>query len=287
MATQGRVGRAADSARAGETPAPDHETVHVTLPAPSAGGPVDGVALVVLDRPKVLNALDFGLIEALTLTLEALDANPACRCIVVTGAGERAFAAGADIAELAAQTPTTLTVDDHFHRWERIKRVRKPIIAAVRGYALGGGCELAMLCDMIVAGEDAQFGQPEIKLGVMPGAGGTQRLTRAIGKAKAMELVLTGRNMGAREAEAYGLVTSVVPSDQTVPAALELAAKIAAMAPVAVLAAKAAVNRAEELSLEAGLEFERRNFYLLFATEDQREGMAAFAEKRPARWKGR
>jgi enoyl-CoA hydratase len=270
-----------------EPPPADHETVHVSLPAPSAGGPVDGVALVVIDRPKVLNALDFGLIEALTDVLEALDADPACRSIVITGAGDRAFAAGADIGELAAQTPTTLTVDDHFHRWERIKRIRKPIIAAVRGFALGGGCELAMLCDMIVAGEDAQFGQPEIKLGVMPGAGGTQRLTRAIGKAKAMEMVLTGRNMSAREAEALGLVTSVVPSEATVPAALELAGRIAAMAPVAVLAAKAAVNRAEELPLEAGLEFERRNFYLLFATEDQREGMAAFADKRAPRWKGR
>ena len=270
-----------------EPPPPDHETVHVSLPAPSAAGPLDGVALVVIDRPQVLNALDFGLIAALTEILEALDANPECRAVVITGAGERAFAAGADIAELAAQTPTTLTVDDHFHRWERIKRIRKPLIAAVRGYALGGGCELAMTCDMIVAGEDAQFGQPEIKLGVMPGAGGTQRLTRAIGKAKAMELVLTGRNLSAREAEAHGLVTSVVPSDQTVPAALELAARVASMAPVAVLAAKAAVNRAEELSLEAGLEFERRNFYLLFATDDQREGMAAFSEKRKPQWKGR
>jgi enoyl-CoA hydratase len=279
--------RASDSHHASELVPPDHETVHVSLPAPSAGGPVDGVALVVLDRPKVLNALDFALIEALTEVLEWLDAEPACRCIVLTGAGERAFAAGADIAELAAQTPTSLTVDDHFHRWERIKRIRKPIIAAVRGYALGGGCELAMTCDLIVAGEDAQFGQPEIKLGVMPGAGGTQRLTRAIGKAKAMEMVLTGRTMTAREADAAGLVTSVVPAEATVPAALELAAKIASMAPVAVLAAKAAVNRAEELSLEAGLEFERRNFYLLFATEDQREGMAAFSEKRPPRWKGR
>jgi enoyl-CoA hydratase len=270
-----------------EPPPADHETVHVSLPAPSAAGPVDGVALVVIDRPQVLNALDFALIEALTSVLEALDADPACRAIVITGAGERAFAAGADIGELAAQTPTSLTVDDHFHRWERIKRIRKPLIAAVRGYALGGGCELAMTCDMIVAAEDAQFGQPEIKLGVMPGAGGTQRLTRAIGKAKAMELVLTGRNIGAREAEARGLVTSVVASDATVPAALELAATIAGMAPVAVMAAKAAVNRAEELSLEAGLEFERRNFYLLFATEDQREGMAAFAEKRQPAWKGR
>jgi enoyl-CoA hydratase len=268
-------------------PPPDHETVHVTLPAPSADGPVDGVALVVLDRPKVLNALDFALIAALTDVLEALDREPACRAIVLTGAGDRAFAAGADIPELAAQSPTSLTVEDDFHRWERLKRIRKPIVAAVRGFALGGGCELAMLCDLIVAGEDAQFGQPEIKLGVMPGAGGTQRLTRAIGKARAMEMILTGRNMGAREAEAHGLVTQVVPAEATVPAALELAGRIAAMPPVAVLAAKAAVNRAEELPLEAGLEFERRSFYLLFDTEDQAEGMAAFQAKRKPEWRGR
>jgi enoyl-CoA hydratase len=261
--------------------------VYVTLPAPGPDGAVDGVALVVLDRPDVLNALNFALIEALTDALEALDLEPACRAIVITGAGDRAFAAGADIGELAIQSPTSLTVDDHFHRWERIKRIRKPLIAAVRGFALGGGCELAMTCDMIVAGEDAQFGQPEIKLGVMPGAGGTQRLTRAIGKARAMELVLTGRTMGAREAEAHGLVTSVVPAEATVRAALELGARVAAMPPVAVLAAKAAVNRAEELSLEAGLEFERRSFYLLFDTEDQKEGMAAFGEKRSPHWRGR
>jgi len=266
---------------------PAHATLHVTLPAPSADGPIDGVALVVLDRPDVLNALDFALIEALTDALEALDRDLACRAIVITGAGDRAFAAGADVPELARQSPTSLTVDDAFHRWERIKRIRKPLIAAVRGYALGGGCELAMLCDMIVAGEDAQFGQPEIRLGVMPGAGGTQRLTRAIGKAKAMEMILTGRNMSAREAEANGLVSQVVPSDATVPAALELAATVAAMPPVAVLAAKAAVNRAEELPLEAGLEFERRSFYLLFDTEDQKEGMAAFAQKRKPSWRGR
>jgi enoyl-CoA hydratase len=265
----------------------DRPTLHVTLPAASPDGPVDGVALVVMDRPEVLNALDFALIAAVTDALEALDRNPDCRAIVLTGAGDRAFAAGADIAELAAQTPTTLTVDDDFHRWERLKRIRKPIVAAVRGFALGGGCELAMLCDLIVAGEDAQFGQPEIKLGVMPGAGGTQRLTRAIGKARAMDMILTGESMGAREAEAHGLVSRVVPAEATVPAALELAGRIAAMPPVAVMAAKAAVNRAEELPLDAGLEFERRNFYLLFDTEDQAEGMAAFAEKRDARWKGR
>jgi enoyl-CoA hydratase len=266
---------------------PDHDLLYVNLPAPSADGPLDGVALVVIDRHEVLNALDFAVIAALTDALEALDRNPDCRAIVITGAGERAFAAGADIGELAAQTPTTLTVDDHFHRWERIKRIRKPLIAAVRGFALGGGCELAMLCDMLVAGEDARFGQPEIKLGVMPGAGGTQRLTRAIGKARAMELILTGRTMDAREAEAHGLVTTVVPAEETVPAALALAARIAAMPPVAVIAAKEAVNRAHELPLEAGLEFERRSFYLLFDTEDAAEGMAAFAEKRPAAWKGR
>ena len=265
----------------------DRPTLHVTLPAVSPDGPVDGVALVVMDRPDVLNALDFALIAALTDALEALDRNPDCRAIVLTGAGDRAFAAGADIRELAAQTPTTLTVGDDFHHWERLKRIRKPIVAAVRGFALGGGCELAMLCDLIVAGEDAQFGQPEIKLGVIPGAGGTQRLTRAIGKARAMEMILTGQSIGAREAEAHGLVSRVVPAEATVPAALELGGRIAAMPAVAVMAAKAAVNFAEELPLDAGLEFERRSFYLLFDTEDQAEGMAAFAEKRVPRWKGR
>jgi enoyl-CoA hydratase len=270
------------------TPKPtDRETLYVTLPAPSAGGPVDGVALVVIDRHEVLNALDFAVVRALAEALEALDRNPDCRAIVITGAGDRAFAAGADIPELATQTPTSLTVDDDFRDWERIKRIRKPLIAAVRGFALGGGCELAMVCDMIVAGDDAQFGQPEIRLGVMPGAGGTQRLTRAIGKARAMEMILTGSTMNARDAEAHGLVTQVVPAESTVPAAVELAARVAAMPPVAVIAAKAAVNRAEELPLEAGLEFERRSFYLLFDTEDRGEGMAAWAEKRPARWRGR
>jgi enoyl-CoA hydratase len=264
-------------------------SIQVAFPAAGggAGGPVDGVALVTLDRPKVLNALDFALIAELTDALEVLDRDPECRAIVITGSGERAFAAGADIRELAAQTPATLLGDDEFHRWERIKRIRTPLVAAVRGFALGGGCELAMTCDLLIAGEGAQFGQPEIKLGVMPGAGGTQRLTRAIGKAKAMELVLTGRTLGAREAEAHGLVTRVVPDDEVVAAALELAATIASMPPLAVIAAKEAVNRAEELGLEAGLEFERRSFYLLFASEDQREGMAAFTEKRKPAWKGR
>jgi len=260
--------------------------IQVTFPAPGADGPLDGVAVVTLDRPEVLNALDFELIRQLTDALEALDRDGA-RAIVITGAGEKAFAAGADIRELATQTPTTLFSGNEFHRWERIKRIRTPLIAAVRGVALGGGCELAMTCDMIVAADDARFGQPEILLGVMPGAGGTQRLTRAIGKAKAMELVLTGGMLSARDAEAHGLVTKLAPAAEVLAVALELAAKIASMPPVAVKAAKEAVNRAFEASLEAGLEFERRAFYLLFDTEDAKEGLAAFSEKRKPTWKGR
>ena len=252
-----------------------------------AGSSLDGVALLTIDRPDVLNALDTATMRELVETLERLDGDESCRAIVITGAGERAFAAGADIKELAEATPVSLTLANSFARWERIRRVRKPLIAAVRGFALGGGCELAMACDMIVAGDDAVFGQPEIRIGVMPGAGGTQRLTRAIGKARAMELILTGETIPAREALALGLVTRVVAREETVPEALRLAARIAEMPPLAVMAAKEAVNRAYELSLEAGLEFERRNFFLLFASEDQKEGMRAFTEKRPPRWKGR
>jgi enoyl-CoA hydratase len=281
------VSEPATSRDGGATPGPGGPNVSVAFPAHGPDGPVDGVALVTIDRPEALNALSFDVIAQLVDALEALDADARCRCIVITGSGERAFVAGADIRELAVQTPVTLLVDDEFHRWERIKRIRMPLIAAVRGVALGGGCELAMTCDMIVAADDAQFGQPEIRLGVMPGAGGTQRLTRAIGKAKAMEMILTGRTMDAAEAERRGLVTSVVPAEAVVTAALELAARVAAMPPVAVRAAKAAVERAHELSLTAGLEFERRSFFLLFASEDQREGMAAFTEKRRPNWKGR
>jgi hypothetical protein len=201
---------------------PDARLIRVAFPAPlpagrSAGAEIPGpsaanVALVTLDRPAQLNALSFAMLRQLAAALEALDSEDACRCIVLTGAGERAFAAGADINELAGQTPASLAAGDDFAAWERIGRIRTPIIAAVRGHALGGGCELAMACDMIVAGDDAQFGQPEIKIGVMPGAGGTQRLTRALGKAKAMELILTGRSMTAAEADAMGLVTAVVPA---------------------------------------------------------------------------
>lgn len=263
--------------------------IRVDLPAPDtrADGSVAAVALITLDRPEALNALDSQTMHELVEALERLDSDDSCRCIVITGAGDKAFAAGADIKEMANATPVSLTIANSFARWERIRRIRKPIIAAVRGYALGGGCELAMACDMIVAADDAVFGQPEIRIGVMPGAGGTQRLTRALGKAKAMELILTGRNLSAREAEAHGLVTRLVAREETIGAALDLAADVAAMPPLAVMAAKEAVNRAFELSLEAGLEFERRNFFLLFASEDQKAGMAAFVEKRQAEWKGR
>jgi enoyl-CoA hydratase len=267
-------------------PEPPHR-LRVESPAPGPDGPVAQVALITLDRPEVLNALDAETMRQLIEALERLDADETCRAIVITGAGDRAFAAGADVREMATASPTSLAMANSFARWERLRRIRKPIVAAVRGYALGGGCELAMACDLLVAADDAVFGQPEIKLGVIPGAGGTQRLTRALGKAKAMEVILTGRNLPALEAEAYGLITQLVPREATVPAALELAALIAAMPPLAVMAAKEAVNRAFELSLEAGLEFERRNFFLLFGSEDQREGMAAFLEKRTADFRGR
>jgi enoyl-CoA hydratase len=255
--------------------------------AAGAEGPVEGVALVTIDRQEALNALSFDLLDELADELARLDADEGCRAIVVTGAGTKAFAAGADIKELAVQTPITLTNENRFAVWDRIGAVGTPTIAAVRGFALGGGCELAMSCDMIIAGDDAQFGQPEIKLGVMPGAGGTQRLTRAIGKARAMELILTGRTIRAAEAEAMGLVTKVVPAVRTLDEAIALAARIAAQPPVAVRAAKQAILRAHELSLSAGLDFERRAFFLLFASDDQTEGMAAFSEKRPPRWTGR
>ena len=269
--------------------APDRMRVRVDHPAhhPHFEQSIDGVALLTLDRPEALNALDYQTMTELVDALERLDADGSCRCVVVTGAGEKAFAAGADIKQMAAATPVSLTVANDFARWERIRRIRVPIIAAVRGFALGGGCELAMACDMIIAADDAVFGQPEIRLGIIPGAGGTQRLTRAMGKARAMELILTGRNLPAREAEAHGLVTRVVAREQVVSEALGLAAEVAARPPLAVRAAKEAVNRAFELSLEAGLEFERRNFYLLFASDDQKEGMAAFVAKRPPEWKGR
>ena len=263
----------------------DRPLVRVSFPA--GDGPLETVALLTLDRPNALNALSFGLVAELGSLLAVLDADPACRAIVITGAGEKAFAAGADIRELAGESPRSLHEADPFAVLDGIGNLATPVIAAVRGFALGGGCELAMACDMVVASDDAQLGQPEIRIGVIPGAGGTQRLARAIGKARAMELILTGRRIGAVEAEAMGLVTTVVPAAETLDRALELASRIAALPPLAVSAAKASVVAAQGLSLAQGLRFERDRFEALFETEDQREGMVAFLEKRPPAWSGR
>lgn len=244
------------------------------------------VGLVRLNRPKVLNALNHTLMGELMDALEQLDADDDVGCIVVTGS-EKAFAAGADIGEMVDETAADLMRSDRFRLWDRIRAIRKPIIAAVSGYALGGGNEIAMACDMIVASETAQFGQPEITLGIVPGAGGTQRLTHALGKALAMEVILNDRRLSAEEAERFGLVNRVVPVGSYLEEALDLAHDIAGRAPLAVKMAKEAINEAFETSLEEGLKAERRNFYLLFATEDQTEGMQAFIEKRDPEFKGR
>jgi len=244
------------------------------------------VATVFLNRPKQLNALNIGLMDELVATLEELDCDDSVRAMVLTG-NEKAFAAGADITEMAGADPTTMLKRDQFAKWDRIRKLKKPLIAAVSGFCLGGGCELAMHCDIMIASETAQFGQPEIKIGVMPGAGGTQRLTRAIGKARAMEMVLTGKFISAQEAYQFGLVNRVVPAEVYLSEAQKLAHEIAAMSPVAVRLAKEAVLKVYESFLLDGLEFERKNFYLLFATEDQKEGMAAFLEKRAPQFKGK
>jgi enoyl-CoA hydratase len=238
------------------------------------------VRLIRLHRPEALNALNAELIGELDQALAQFDADADVGCIVLTGS-PKAFAAGADIKEMRDKSFADAFLGDFLGRWDAVARMRKPIIAAVNGFALGGGCELAMMCDFIIAGDTARFGQPEIKLGVIPGAGGTQRLTRAVGKAKAMELVLTGRLMDAAEAERAGLVARVAPADELVGEALKTAAEIATMSLPAVLMAKEAVNAAYETTLTEGVKFERRLFYSLFATRDQKEGMAAFAEKRP------
>jgi enoyl-CoA hydratase len=234
----------------------------------------------------VLNALSGELLAELLDVLGPLDRDPEVGCFVVTGS-ERVFAAGADIREMAAKTATEMAAEDYFADWERFAALRTPKIAAVNGHALGGGCELAMMCDLIIAGESAVFGQPEIKLGVIPGIGGTQRLTRLIGRAKAMDLILTGRTMNAREAESAGLVSRVVPDSEVLPEALSAAATIASYARPALVAARECVNRAEETALRDGILFERRLFHALFATEDQKEGMTAFLEKREPRFTGR
>ena len=243
-------------------------------------------ALVRLNRPKQLNALNGAVMDALCDALEELDRDEEVRAIVVTGS-ERAFAAGADIGEMSSATPVDMLLTNRIGQWDRIRKVTKPVIAAVNGWALGGGCELAMTLDLVVAGEGAKFGQPEINIGVIPGAGGTQRLTRAIGKSKAMRMILTGEPITAREAEAAGLVAVVTQDELVVEDALALAATIAQKSPIALRVAKEAVNAAYEMSLTDALAHERRLFYLLFASEDQKEGMAAFLEKRSPDFKGR
>jgi enoyl-CoA hydratase len=248
--------------------------------------PEKRTALVRLNRPKQLNALNGAVMDALCGSLEELDRDAGVRVIVVTG-NERAFAAGADIGEMAGASPIDMLVTNRIGQWDRIRKITKPVIAAVNGWALGGGCELAMTLDLIVAGEGAKFGQPEINIGVIPGAGGTQRLTRAIGKSKAMRMVLTGEPITAREAEAAGLVALITQDELVVEDALALAATMAQKSPLALRLAKEAVNAAYEMSLTDALAHERRLFYLLFASDDQKEGMAAFLEKRTPDFTGR
>jgi enoyl-CoA hydratase len=243
------------------------------------------IQLITLNRPAKLNALNWGLVGEVASALETADHNPEIGCSIITGAGERAFAAGADIAEMAGATPVTMLTGS-FQAWERIRRIHKPIIAAVNGLALGGGCELAMHCDLILASETARFGQPEINLGVIPGAGGTQRLAHSLGKFKAMELVLTGQPLSAQEMAVAGLVNHVYPADQLLEEAKKLARLLASKAPLALRLAKESVLRAFEVPEEDGLAFERHNFALLFSTEDQKEGMQAFVEKRSPMFKG-
>jgi enoyl-CoA hydratase len=245
----------------------------------------DSYALVRINRPDLLNALSMQVMQEMVETLETLDRDPAVRCIILTG-DEKAFAAGADIMEMAEASAMEMLHRDQFARWDRIRRIKKPIIAAVSGFALGGGCELTMICDMIIASETARFGQPEINLGVMPGAGGTQRLTRAVGKAKAMEMVLTGRMITAEEALRLGLVNKVVPVEHYLNEAIAWAKEIASKPPIAVRLAKESVLKSFDTTMEGGLEFERKNFYLLFASADQKEGMKAFTEKRKPEWRG-
>jgi enoyl-CoA hydratase len=244
------------------------------------------VGLITLNRPKALNALNSQVLSELTAALGAFDADHGIGAIVITGS-DKAFAAGADIKEMQNKTYVEAFLEDFFAGWDNVRRVRKPLIAAVAGYALGGGCELAMMCDFIIAADNARFGQPEITLGVMPGMGGSQRLTRAVGKAKAMDMCLTGRMMDAAEAERSGLVSRVVPAAGLLDEALAAAAKIADFSLPSVMMAKEAVNRAFETTLAEGLRFEKRLFHSMFALDDQTEGMSAFVEKRKANFTNR
>ncbi len=244
------------------------------------------IALIQLNRPKELNALNLQLMLEVKQALMELDANESVRAIILTG-NDRAFAAGADIKQMAGKNAIDMLKIDQFSTWDQIRKTKKPMIAAVSGFALGGGCELVMHCDMVVASETAQFGQPEIKIGVMPGAGGTQRLPRAVGKVKAMEMVLTGEFINAEEALRIGMINKIAPVELYLSEALKMARKIASMSPIAVQMAKESVLKAFEMPLQEALSFERKNFYMLFATEDQKEGMAAFVEKRVADFKGK
>src|SRR4051812_21790305 len=247
----------------------------------------DAVTLVTLNRPQALNALNSTVLKELIDAFAAYDADPSQRCLVLTGSGDKAFAAGADIKEMQSQGFADMYSANFFAGWEHVTATRKPWIAAVNGFALGGGCEVAMMADFIIAADTAKFGQPEIKLGVTPGMGGSQRLAHAVGKAKAMEMCLTGRMMDAAEAERSGLVARVVPADGFLDEVMKTAEAIAGMAPLAAVANKEMVNAAFEMPLGQGIRFERRLFHGLFGTEDQKEGMAAFVEKRPGHWKGR
>lgn len=244
------------------------------------------VGIVTLNRPKELNALRTQLVGELADALEEFDRDDTIGSIILTGAGEKAFAAGADIKEMSDKSPIEMLTSDFSH-WQRISRIHKPLIAAINGYALGGGCELALRCDMILASENARFGQPEINIGVIPGAGGTQRLARVLGKYRTMEMVLTGAMVSAREMADHGVVNRVVPAADLLNEALKLAKAVAAQAPVAVRLGKEAVLAAFETSLTEGEEIERKNFFLLFASEDKREGMQAFIEKRKANFQGK
>jgi enoyl-CoA hydratase len=245
------------------------------------------VGLITLNRPEALNALNKALMDELTLALDAFEADDAVHAVVLTGS-QKAFAAGADIKEMQPKSYMDVYREDFITaNWERVTRCRKPVIAAVAGYALGGGCELAMMCDFIICGDNAKFGQPEIKLGVMPGAGGTQRLTRFVGKSKAMEMCLTGRMMDAAEAERSGLVSRVVPVAELLDEALKVAGQVAAMSLPIAMMTKESVNRAYETTLNEGVRFERRLFHSMFATDDKKEGMTAFVEKREPKFKNR
>ncbi|GAB4479060.1 MAG: enoyl-CoA hydratase [Anaerolineales bacterium] len=246
----------------------------------------DRVGIVKLNRPQALNALNATLLRELMDALEAFDSEPEVGAMVITG-NDRAFAAGADIKEMADTSALEMFQRDMIGQFDRIRRIRKPVIAAVSGWCLGGGCELAMSCDMIIASDTARFGQPEITIGVIPGAGGTQRLTRAVGKALAMEMILNNRALTAEEALQHGLVNQVVPTEEVLPVAIRLAAEIASRAPLAVRLAKEAINFADESFLSNGLLHERRSFYFLFTSEDQKEGMKAFLEKRTPNWQGK